>query len=123
MTKVPQQPFEEGDVAEYSCETDSAYIDPTAVLWFVDGVPVNTNDKHTDKNYLSALHYQTQINKSTLIITAKREMNKKEVKCVLRNDRTKLNTHKLNVVCKYLLDRCIHMKKFEEKDSSQWYYL
>ena len=118
MTKVPQEPFEEGDVVEYSCETDSAYIDPTAVLWFVDDVLVNTDDIPTEKNYLSIVHYQTQMNKSTLILTAKREMNNKEVKCVLRNDGTKLNTHKLNVVCKYLRDRCIHVKSLEEKFSA-----
>ena len=113
MTKVPQQPVEEGTVVEYSCETDSAYNDPTDVLWFVDGVPVNTNNTLADKKYLSALHYQTQMNKSSLILIAKREMNNKEVKCVLMNDTTKLSTHKLNVICKYIWDKCIHMKSSE----------
>ena len=101
MTKVPQQSVEEDAVAEYACEADTVYLDPTAVLWFVNGLFVNKSDLHSDKNYISPIHYRTQMNKSTLELTVQREMNNKEVKCVLRNDGTKQSTHKLNVMCKY----------------------
>ena len=99
MTKVPKVAVEEESEVEYICETDSAYPNPPAVLWFIENVRVSEHDVHT-KNFSSTTDYHGQMTRSILRFKAKREMNKKNVKCVLGNDSTKLNEHNLNVICK-----------------------
>ena len=102
MIKMPQLLVDEGSVAEYMCETDSAYPNPAAVLWYLDDEPVDGREIHTDDRYPSHNGDRPMI-LSTLRLTAKREMNNRIVKCVLRNNSTKCHEHRLHVMCEYLL--------------------
>ena len=102
MTKVPNQYVEEGLVVEYVCETDYAYCtDPPVVLWFVGDDSVNASNVHPNDTDSSGGNYR-QMTKSTMILTANRTRNNKQVKCVLSNDDTKLRKHNLNIKCKYI---------------------
>ena len=102
MTKVPKVAVEEGSVAEYICVTDSAYPEPPGVLWFVNDMSVSVNDGYTVKKSHPG-DYHGLKTKGTLRLTANRWMNKKQVKCSMRNNATNFNEHTLNVTCKYLL--------------------
>ena len=103
MTKVPQLSVKEGSVVAFMCETGFAYPNPPAVRWFVDDVPIDRKGGYTEENNQLFGNYNIQMTKSTLNFSTKREMNDKEVKCVLVNDDTKLIKHSLNVMCKYLV--------------------
>ena len=103
MTKAPPQSVKEGSVVEFICETGFAYPDPPAVQWFVDDVPIDRKSGYTEENCQLLGNYNVQMTKSILKLTTKREMNDKEVKCMLVNDDTKLIKHSLNVMCKYLV--------------------
>ena len=103
MTRFAQQGIEEESEAEYVCETDCAYPGPPIVLWYVADEPVNINHGHIMNNTLSCGDYNGQKTESTLQLTTKREMNKKNIKCVLENDDTKFSEHNLDIMCKYLL--------------------
>ena len=104
MTKFPKEEFvEEGSEAEYVCETNYACCtDPPAVLWFVGDESVNSNEEHNIHSKSSSSN-NGQMTKSTLRLTTNRTFNKRQVKCVLGNDDTKLKEHNLNVKCEYLL--------------------
>ena len=102
MTKVPQRAVEEGSAAEYVCETDSLYPDQTAVLWFLDDKPVDKLHVHTEVNHSSSVDNQRKMTEYTLRLTKKRDMNRRPVICVLRNNRTKYGKHNLEVMCRYL---------------------
>ena len=106
MIKIPRLPVEEGSVVEYVCKTDSFYPNPTAVLWFVDDESVDEHDVHTEQKFSLSLDQNGQMTQSVLRLIAKREMNGRTVKCVLKNDITKSDKSNLNVMCKYLL---VHM--------------
>ena len=99
MTKFPELPVEEGAEVDYICETDSGYPDPPVVLWFVNDMPAVEHDVHIE-NFLSPSDCHGQMTRSILRFKAKREMNNKNVKCVLGNDSKKLYEHDLNVTCK-----------------------
>ena len=102
MIKMPQVLVEEGSVAEYVCETDSTYTNHAAVLWFLDDEPVDRTEIHTDDSYPSPGGDRHMIH-STVRLTAKRDMNNRIVKCVLRNNSTKFHVHNLKIMCEYLL--------------------
>ena len=103
MMKVPPVTVEEGSVADYMCETNSFNHDTNPILWFVDDIPVDEHDTHTEVNYSSPGDYYGQMTNSTLRLTAKREMNNRLVKCVLKDNIANLISHNLNVTCEYLL--------------------
>ena len=103
MTKTPSLPVEEGEIVRYVCETDSACPDSPSILWFVDDDPVDFNDEHSVVNDPSPGDYNGQKTKNILILTTKREMNMKKVKCVLENDAKKFVEHNMNVTCKYVI--------------------
>ena len=102
MTKV-RPSVEEGSEAKYICETGYTYPYPPAVQWLVGKEHVDANDTHIKEKYSSTGNYR-QMTKSVLRLTAKREFNKKEVKCILGNNGTTLDKHNLTVICKYLLN-------------------
>ena len=101
MTNLPKLPVEEGSEVQYACETDYAYPDPPFVQWFVNDEAVLHNI-HT-KEYHASPGDKRMMTKSTIRLVTKRDMNNKQVKCVLKNDDTILDKHCLNVMCKYLL--------------------
>ena len=100
MTTVAQMIVEEGSTIEYMCETNCAYPGPPVVLWYVADQTVDINDGYPINKFMSCDYNGSKI-KSVLHLTARRQMNKKKVKCVLENDDTKLGEHNLNVKCKY----------------------
>ena len=99
MTKFPKLAVDEGAEAEYICETDFAYPDAPVVLWSMNDVPMAEHDVHTE-NFSSPSVYHGKMTRSVLRFKAKREMNNKNVTCVLGNDGTKLSEHNLHVKCK-----------------------
>ena len=115
MTRGAEQAIEEGSMAEYVCETDCAYPDPPSVLWYVDDKPVGliNGQKDPTNNFLSCKDYNGQKTSSTIQLTTKREMNKKNVKCALDNDDTKFSEHNLNITCKYYLVYINRVKSFK----------
>ena len=100
MTEEPEVGYE-GRVANFVCETDSAYPYSPSVLWFVDETPVNTKNGFTVVN--NPLNGENHGNKtySILRFIRKREMNMKRIKCMLGNNVEKVEEHILNVKCEY----------------------
>ena len=101
MTVVPKRLIEEDSVVEYVCQTGYAYPDAPVVEWFMD-YNLLADNVHTERNNTSPGN-ELLMTKSTLILTTKRTMNNRTVKCALKNDDTKFNEHNLNVICKYSL--------------------
>ena len=103
MTSHSQNAIEECSVAEYVCETDSAFPKAPVVLWYIGDSPVDIKYGHSIENNASTMDNNEQAMTSILKLTAQRGMNGKTVKCVLENDENKFEERILTVTCKYLL--------------------